>query len=505
MSTRLQSLAGLTRDWRIRTLVPVIVVNLAAFAGLYALMYHFAASNLVQTRRDAASILFDDLQLHLEDRGADHSDVNFRAHLTRNAARHQLRTLMLFDPQGNPVSGTDRGVPLSSAELSLAQNSLRSVGETLWALQPSDVVVFGRAIDNVESCHTCHDARMKQLGALQLTFDLREPMAEARRRVRQKFAIAGLAWIAILAAILWTARFVISRPLKKIESGVGAAALGSASAPGGGRAHTGHDLEALANKLWSLVESQRKREEDIARQMVRAEQLAALGELAAGLTHEIKNPVAGVIAVLELLAADGDALERNREVRDQMLAELRRVIATVESLLRLARPQPPKRSEADLGRIVREVVPLFSARLRRQNVALEIEIADDLPLLPLDASLIVQLLVNLLTNSMQASDRGGRIHILAAPFPHRDGVALAVSDTGRGIAPDQLQRVFDPFFTTKEEGTGLGLAICRQIVEQHGGTIDVESEPGRGTRVLVLFPDLQSAKAKVTDGALAAG
>jgi signal transduction histidine kinase len=482
MSTRLSRLAALSHDWRIRALVPVVVLNLAAFAGLYALMYHFAVSNLVQTRRDAAAILFDVMQLHLDDRGADHTDAQFRRELVRQADRHQLRTLMLFDPQGNPVSGTDRGVPLTSDELLLARQSLQNAGETLWTLQPDDVVVIGRALDNVATCHTCHDARLKQLGALQLSFDLRGPLAETRRRVRQKFAVAGLAWLAILALIVWTARVVISRPLKRLEKSVGGT----------------HDLEALANRVG-------KREEDHARQMVRAEQLAALGELAAGLTHEIKNPIAGVIAVLELLAAEGDSLEHNREVREQMLSELRRVTATVESLLRLARPQPPQRTDVDLGRVVREVVPLFSARLRRQNVALEIEIADALPLLPLDASLVVQLLVNLLTNSMQASDRGGRIHILVAPFPHRDGVALAVSDTGRGIAPEQIERVFDPFFTTKEEGTGLGLAICRQIVEQHGGTITIQSEVGHGTRVLVLFPDVQSEKVKVADGALAAG
>lgn len=499
MSARLQALFELTRDWRIRTLVPVILVNLAAFAGLYALMYHFAVSNLVQTHRDAASILFDDLQLHLDDAAVDHSDIRFRGRLMRQAERHRLRSLTLFDPQGNPVSGSRDAMP-SADEIELARSALRNVGQTFWTLRPDDVVVFGRAIDNVAACHACHSAALKNLGALQLTFDLRERMAETRSRVRQKFAIAGVAWLALLALIIGTTRAVISRPLRKIESRI--------SATSGGEAQK-HDLEALADRIdttiWGLIDAQRKREEDMARQMVRAEQLAALGELAAGLTHEIKNPIAGVIAVLELLCAGGDLMQREREVCEQMLAELRRVTGTVESLLRLARPRPPQRAPSDLGRVVREVVPLFSARLRRQGIALDVEIAEELPSLPLDPSLIVQLLVNLLTNSMQASDRGGRIDVQVAPFPHRDGVALAVSDTGRGIDAAQIQRVFDPFFTTKEEGTGLGLAICRQIVEQHGGTIRIESEPGHGTRVLVLFPDLQSEKLKVTDGALAAG
>jgi signal transduction histidine kinase len=100
---------------------------------------------------------------------------------------------------------------------------------------------------------------------------------------------------------------------------------------------------------------------------------------------------------------------------------------------------------------------------------------------------------------MQASDRGGEVKVLIAPFPRRDGVVLVVSDSGHGIPPEQIEHVFDPFFTTKEEGTGLGLPICRQIVEQHGGTISIESEPGAGTRVVVLLPDLRKSSQLTAD------
>ena len=118
---------------------------------------------------------------------------------------------------------------------------------------------------------------------------------------------------------------------------------------------------------------------------------------------------------------------------------------------------------------------------------------------------MAQLLVNLLTNSLQATDRGGRVSVAVAPFPLRDGIILAVSDTGKGIPAEDLERIFDPFFTTKEDGTGLGLAICRQIVEQHGGTITVESEPGKGTRVVALLPDLRGSESEEVDGVAAAG
>jgi signal transduction histidine kinase len=156
-------------------------------------------------------------------------------------------------------------------------------------------------------------------------------------------------------------------------------------------------------------------------------------------------------------------------------------------------------------RTVRDLTSIFSARFFRQGVALEVECSESTPRLPLDASLMAQLLVNLLTNSLQATDRGGRVNVAVAPFPLRDGVILAVSDTGKGISAEDLERIFDPFFTTKEDGTGLGLAICRQIVEQHGGTITVESEPGKGTRVVALLPDLRGSESEEVDGVAAAG
>src|SRR6185369_8390944 len=135
-------------------------------------------------------------------------------------------------------------------------------------------------------------------------------------------------WIAVLGLLIWTGRLVIGRPLARIENSI--------------QAPVRHDLDGLAR-------AHRQREENIARQMVRAEQLASLGEIAAGLTHEIKNPLSGVIAALELLRSEGDPAQA--EVLDQMLAELRRVTTTLDSLLRLAKPRPPQRTDVDLSRV----------------------------------------------------------------------------------------------------------------------------------------------------------
>jgi signal transduction histidine kinase len=497
------SFPRLWRDWRIRTLVPVIVIHIVAFAALYALVDHFASRNLLTTHKFGAAILLDEIESKFEEMMVDHSGPQLWPRIARLAQKHDMISLNVFDGNGRPVYTMNRGATRS--EVVDARRALTSEGRrTVWSSnEGSRILLFGaRAVNNGPACRNCHAGTEVRLGVIQVGVDLTAPLSTARARARRHLAVIFAVWMVLFAIMAYIRAVVIGRPLRQIESSIAEAGLHESPA------HT-RDLESLASNLhvalWDLIRRQKDREETIARQLVRAERLASLGEIAAGLTHEIKNPLAGVIAALDLLRTDALADPQSREVCDQMIAELRRVTTTVDSLLRLGRPQPPQLVPVDLRRLAGELVSLFSARFRRLGVALEFECADSLPVVPLDAGLVSQLLINLLTNSLQASDRGSVVRVLLAPFPRRDGVLLAVADTGRGISPEQLDKVFDPFFTTKEEGTGLGLAICRQIAEQHGGTIGIESEAGKGTRVVVLLPKPQSAEREVADGALAAG
>ncbi len=444
-------LVELTHDWRIRTLVPVIAVNLLAFGGLYFLMYRFAINNLMQANSSAGELVFDDLSLYYEDSTTEHRVMSMVPRMQHIASAHGLASLTLYSMNGDRIIEVS-GVPFRGDE--------------------SKRLVLERALGNARTCHECHDPGFTRLAVMPPSLDLPQTMAEATALVQKRFAADGFAWIVVLLLLLWTVRVVIGRPIARIGRSI--------------RPDIPHDLDGLAR-------AHKQREENIARQMVRAEQLASLGEVAAGLTHEIKNPLAGVIAALELLRSeDGD--EGTIVLVDQMLAELRRATSTLDSLLRLARPRPPQRTEVDLGRVVREVASLFAARLRRQGISLEVDVEDGAAPLLLDSGLIVQLLVNLLTNSMQATERGGSVSVV---YRQRQ---LIVRDTGRGIPQADLERIFVPFFTTKEEGTGLGLAICRQIVEQHGGRIEVQSEVGKGTTVIATFVEEEHAH-----GALATG
>ena len=494
----MRGIPQLARDWRIRTLVPAILINLAAFGVLYALMYHFAISNMVRTQKAAGAVLLNEIEISFPDLMRSDGHQYLRARIARAAAIHNLADMSVYDARSRPTV-TTYGTPPAGITDAVRMTLAQPGEETQWIVSPGDrsLLIGIRPLLNRDNCRGCHETGGERLGALQMSIDMTGPMNDMRALVRRRFALAGTAWIALLALMFWTGGVVIGRPLRRIQKALTAADT-SASAS--------QDLEALASRvdqtIWTLIAQQRKREEDISRHMARAEQLAALGELAAGLTHEIKSPLAGVISALEALREERHSGD---EIVDQMLGELRRVTTTVDSLLRLAKPQPPRRTDVDLGKCVHDVASVFAARFRRQSVTLRVETSDNIPILPLDGSLMTQVLVNLLTNSLQATDRGGTVTIIVAPFPRHDGVVLAVADTGKGINAEDIRRIFDPFFTTKEEGTGLGLAICRQIVEQHGGTISVESEPGKGTRIIVLLPDARALETEGRHGLAAAG
>lgn len=225
-------------------------------------------------------------------------------------------------------------------------------------------------------------------------------------------------------------------------------------------------------------------------QVQRAQRLAALGRLAGGLAHEIRNPLGIVRAAAQMLHGElrGDA--RLGEYTQVIQSEVDRVDRLIEQLLAYARPRALARGPVDIGELAERAVALTRAYAGQHSVACEVAGDADAPEIDGDAELLHQALVNLLMNAVQATPPGGRVTVEVA-FT-RDGrtpaAVLTVRDTGRGIAPDDLQRVFDPFFTTRDDGVGLGLSIVQQIVGEHDGAIDVTSEPGVGTAFVMRLP-----------------
>jgi len=234
-------------------------------------------------------------------------------------------------------------------------------------------------------------------------------------------------------------------------------------------------------------------------EMLHAEHLATIGELAAGLAHEIRNPLAGIAGAIEIITKDFPKDHPDREVLEDLRQEVRRIEKTLNDLLVYARPKPPQFGRADIKETIVRTLQLARQQTGTRQVDFSIQISPSLPRFQADSEQLHQVLLNLVLNGIQAIDKEGKITIEAnlrsADGPSQTGsVEIAVTDTGPGIPPEHLERIFRPFYTTKRGGTGLGLSLCRRIIAAHGGTLTAESELKKGSRFIIRIPLREAAE-----------
>jgi len=222
-----------------------------------------------------------------------------------------------------------------------------------------------------------------------------------------------------------------------------------------------------------------------------AERLAYVGQLASGLAHEIKNPLSSLSLNLQLLAEDYEQVQdagasRARRRLETLQRETERLAGVLDDFLRFARGQELKTEEVNVLEVVEEALDFFEPEATQNRVALRRDLGPAPARVRLDAGLFKQALFNILVNARQAMPEGGEI--LAQSSRENGHVLIHITDTGCGIAPEDLDRIYRPYFSTKRNGTGLGLPTARRILEEHGGAIRVQSEKGKGSRFTLALP-----------------
>lgn len=227
---------------------------------------------------------------------------------------------------------------------------------------------------------------------------------------------------------------------------------------------------------------------NIQKVMMQQEKMASIGRLAAGVAHEINNPMTTILTGAILIQEELDTSDPNYEELQTIVDETLRCRRIVTSLLDFARQTKPTKRATDVNAMVRESILLTKKQAAFGDVEVAADFADTLPKIRLDKGQIQQALINLILNGVEASKAGGRVTVKTALHPDQNMIEIRVSDTGSGIDELQLQNIFDPFYTTKETGNGLGLAITHGIIEQHKGRIDVASAPEKGTTFTILLP-----------------
>ena len=264
----------------------------------------------------------------------------------------------------------------------------------------------------------------------------------------------------------------------------------------------GQSLNTMTERLIAEEDKLRKKVDEVKHatlrlretqeQLVRSERLASVGRLAAGLAHEIGNPIAALMGLEDLLLAGGLEPDEQKDFLQRMRRETERVHRILRDLLAFARPlssDVDSRQPGDVEAAVHDTAALVMPHPALRDVDLALDVHQDLPRVSLSREQLVQVLLNLVLNAADSAGAGGHIRIDAARSPH--GVSLCVTDDGPGVAPEVRDRLFEPFVTTKEvgKGTGLGLAVCRGLIEAAGGTIELDLTRARGARFVVELPD----------------
>ena len=236
--------------------------------------------------------------------------------------------------------------------------------------------------------------------------------------------------------------------------------------------------------------------------MQRTEQMVVLGELAAGLAHEIKNPLAGIKVSVEVLAEEQNMSEEDKKIASKVIDEIRRIELLIKSLLSFAKPPKPQLSVIDMNDLLDKTIA-FSLKhpSLSSNTSTAINVLKDfdnsLPEMMADPMQLQQIFLNLLLNAIDAMPDSGTLAVKTSYDTTVNSLRIEISDTGKGIDKEVIDKIFLPFFTTKSKGTGLGLSITKRFIEQHGGDIFVENNPGGGTIFNIFFPVKQVEKEQI--------
>ncbi|MHB9052628.1 MAG: ATP-binding protein [Thermoleophilia bacterium] len=231
---------------------------------------------------------------------------------------------------------------------------------------------------------------------------------------------------------------------------------------------------------------------DLTEQLLRADKLSGLGEIVAGVAHEVRNPLGVIKASVQMLEQEMDSGCGDTELTHVMIQEIDRLDSVVNALLDFGRPSESQFGTVDAGRVLGEVVLLTKQFAKQQNVEVRNELPEGLPHIWADEDRLKQIFVNLISNAIQAMPDGGSLTTAGAA---RDGyLRISFTDSGIGLSPEEKEKIFDPFHTTRAEGSGLGLSIVHRIIDSHQGFISVDSEAGKGSTFIVGLPLTRAGK-----------
>ena len=378
----------------------------------------------------------------------------------------------------------------------------------------------------------------RKIGEVVVTYSRDRVDAQVRATLIQVWSLTAVFALIASAVAVWLAQRMVS-PLGVLNEATTRVASGDLDARVG--EEWDHEIAALArsfNQMTDALRTSRKQLADTYGELARKDRLATLGQFTAVIAHELKNPLGVILSSAQIIANPKRTAEQKEKATQFIIEEVRRLNGDLTGFLNFARPKPPEIKPVDLGELAERAVAVWrtsfgsaertptgtpvdlslsresSDNVASPGVAVNVKVTPGTPLAAADRDQVHQVLLNLLINAAQAMSpregqpgKGTRIDVSVRPEGTR--VALCVEDDGPGMPDDVKAHAFEPFFTTKKRGSGLGLAVVEQVARAHGGSVDLESAPGKGTRFTLYFPSaanaaLASASATIRPGSTTA-
>jgi signal transduction histidine kinase len=360
------------------------------------------------------------------------------------------------------------------------------------------VYYYINPIQNRPECFQCHDKKNQVIGVLVVVESMRE-MHDMIYKVQIHSIILAIITIAFLSFVLGFLflRF-INVPIKKLTETMKKAEEGDLSVRVNVKSRD--EMGRLAENLNIMIEKlnlAKQEAEQYHQELIqRADRMASIGELASGIAHEIRNPLAGIQGAIQIMAEGFPKEDPRTQVTDEIQKQIYKLERLVKDLLNFAKPVPKNYLPTDINELVDKVLSFFmTQRGRSEDFKIEKRFVSSLPKTMIDPSSMEQAFLNIILNAQKAMPKGGTFTVSTVALPQRkdDGkevqeVQIVFEDTGVGITGENLPKIFNPFFSTRSEGTGLGLSITKNIVEQQGGKIEVKSQVNVGTKFIITLP-----------------
>ncbi|MSN25225.1 MAG: HAMP domain-containing protein [Geobacter sp.] len=459
----------------------IIMLSLLVLALLTLFsLNQFAQNDLVREIQDSSQEISKAIQMSIEDLTSEEETSRLTDYLTK-ARDKGINEINIINIDGEIVDSSDPEKIGKKRELKKLEKGVHAVqrplGGAMLTQKQYEVVVPVIVGD-------------EQLGYVQINM-LLDKIRDIQHAnfIRRLFATGMVFAVGIALTIFLARRY--TTPIQSLVDHFKRVSAGdlSVTIP----VESNDEIGEMADGFNKMVEKLRERE-TLEKRLYEAEHLSRVGQLASGIAHEIRNPLNYISLAIDHLKAEilpmaGEKYSELEELTDKIKEEVRRANYMVINFMNYGRPLKLRRALVPYAELLAKVLPVLQARLTEQEIKLELNIPENLPLLWVDQELLRNCILNFVSNAAQAMPNGGTIVLGGAQEDGR--LKLTFADQGCGINPDDIGKIFQPYFTTKDVGIGLGLAITERIIKEHGGEIQVESALGHGTTFTILLP-LQS-------------